>query len=263
MSGKIYGYVRVSTRNQREDRQLVALREYGVASWRIVVEKQSGKDFNRPGYRRLLRRLHAGDTLVIASLDRLGRNYAEIQEQWRIISKERGVASVVLAMPLLTTNENAELGGPLSTDLGLQLLRVVAQTERESIRARQREGIEAAKARGVRFGRPRLAMPEGFADVVAQWRRGEFTALEAARKLGVSRSTFFRRVRELERMRREAGQTSSKKAVAYHVAHYPMRRCELRGIPDVMPLCRTIDPSMGVPIGPPVPGGSDEVPSLL
>ena len=202
MSGKVYGYVRVSTKNQNEERQLIAMRNYGVSEEHIIVEKQSGKDFDRPGYRRLLRKLRPGDTLVIASLDRLGRNYAEIQEQWRIISKERGIAIVVLDMPLLNTKENAELVGQLITDLVLQLLSFVAQTERESIRARQREGIEAAKARGVHFGRPRLALPESFHKTVRAWRKGRFTAFEAARELGVSRSTFFRRVRELERMRK-------------------------------------------------------------
>ena len=202
MSGKIYGYVRVSTKNQNEERQVIAMRNYGVAEERIIVEKQSGKDFDRPGYHRLLRRLRAGDTLVVTSLDRLGRNYAEIQEQWRIISKERGIAIVVLDMPLLNTKENAELVGQLITDLVLQLLSFVAQTERESIRARQREGIEAAKARGVRFGRPRLALPEGFSETVRAWRKGKCTAAEAAQQLGISRSTLFRRVRELERERR-------------------------------------------------------------
>ena len=197
MEGKVYGYVRVSTRNQREDRQLAAMREYGVAEKRIIVEKQSGRDFDRPGYRRLLRRLRAGDTLVIQSLDRLGRNYAEIQEQWRVISKERGVAIVVLDMPLLNTREHTELVGQLISDLVLQLLSFVAQTERESIRERQREGIEAAKARGVRFGRPRADLPAGFEETVEAWRRGEFTAQEAARQFGVSRGTFFNRVREL------------------------------------------------------------------
>lgn len=197
MEGKVYGYVRVSTRNQREDRQLAAMREYGVAEKRIIVEKQSGRDFDRPGYRRLLRRLRAGDTLVIQSLDRLGRNYAEIQEQWRVISKERGVAIVVLDMPLLNTREHTELVGQLISDLVLQLLSFVAQTERESIRERQREGIEAAKARGVRFGRPRAELPAGFEETVEAWRRGEFTAQEAARRLGISRGTFFNRVREL------------------------------------------------------------------
>ena len=197
MEGKVYGYVRVSTRNQREDRQLVALREYGVASGRIVVEKQSGKDFDRLGYQKLLRRLHTGDTLVIQSLDRLGRSYAEIQEQWRVITKERGVAVVVLDMPLLNTREHTELVDQLISDLVLQLLSFVAETERESIRERQREGIDAAKARGVRFGRPRAELPEGFEDTVAAWRRGEYTAQEAARRLGISRGTFFNRVREL------------------------------------------------------------------
>ena len=198
MEGKVYGYVRVSTRNQREDRQLAAMREYGVAEKRIIVEKQSGRDFDRPGYRRLLRRLRAGDTLVIQSLDRLGRNYAEIQEQWRVISKERGVDIVVLDMPLLNTREHTELVGQLISDLVLQLLSFVAQTERESIRERQREGIEAAKARGVRFGRPRAELPAGFEETVEAWRDGAFTAQEAARRLGISRGTFFNRVRELD-----------------------------------------------------------------
>ena len=198
MSGAVYGYVRVSTRNQREDRQLAAMREYGVAEKRIVVEKQSGKDFARPGYQSLLRQLRVGDTLVVQSLDRLGRSYAEIQEQWRVISKERGVNIVVLDMPLLNTREHTELVGRLISDLVLQLLSFVAETERESIRERQREGIEAAKARGVRFGRPRAELPEGFEETVAAWRRGEFTAQEAARQLGISRGTFFRRVDELE-----------------------------------------------------------------
>lgn len=198
MGGKIYGYARVSTQSQHEDRQLAAMREYGVAAGQIVVEKQSGKDFKRPGYQRLLRRLHTGDTLVIQSLDRLGRSYAEIQEQWRVITKERGVAVVVLDMPLLNTREHTELVGQLISDLVLQLLSFVAQTERESIRERQREGIEAAKARGVRFGRPRAELPAGFEETVEAWRRGEFTAQEAARRLGISRGTFFNRVRELD-----------------------------------------------------------------
>ena len=198
MGGKIYGYARVSTQSQHEDRQLAAMREYGVAAGQIVVEKQSGKDFKRPGYQRLLRRLHTGDTLVIQSLDRLGRSYAEIQEQWRVITKERGVAVVVLDMPLLNTREHTELVGQLISDLVLQLLSFVAQTERESIRERQREGIEAAKARGVRFGRPRSKLSEGFEETVAAWRDGAFTAQEAARRLGISRGTFFNRVRELD-----------------------------------------------------------------
>lgn len=197
MSGKIYGYVRVSTQNQHEDRQLAAMREYGVAENHIVVEKQSGKDFDRPKYQRLLRRMHAGDTLVVQSLDRLGRSYTEIQDQWRVISKEQGVAIVVLDMPLLNTQEHTELVGQLITDLVLQLLSFVAQTERESIRERQRAGIDAAMARGVRFGRPRAELTVDFEATVTAWRRGEFTAQEAAQRLGISRGTFFNRVREL------------------------------------------------------------------
>ena len=198
MGGKIYGYVRVSTQHQCEDRQLAAMREYGVSENCIVVEKQSGKDFDRPQYQRLLRRLRAGDTLVVQSIDRLGRSYAEIQEQWRFISKEQGVAIVVLDMPLLNTREHTELVGQLISDLVLQLLSFVAQTERENIRERQRAGIDAAKARGVRFGRPRADFPENYVETVRAWRRGEFNALEASRRLGVSRCTFFNRVRELE-----------------------------------------------------------------
>ena len=196
MGGITYGYVRVSTKNQKEDRQLIALRQYGVEEKRIVVEKQSGKDFERPLYQKLMRRLRAGDTLVVQSLDRLGRDYKEILEQWRVINRERGVSIVVLDMPLLCTKENKELIDRLISDMVLQMLSFVAQTEREKIRERQRQGIEAAKAKGVRFGRPRLEMPENYPEIVARWNRGEFTAREAARMLGVSRSTFFRRVRE-------------------------------------------------------------------
>lgn len=195
MSGEIYGYVRVSTKNQNEDRQMIAMREYGVVEKNIVVEKQSGKDFDRPGYRKLLRKLRSGDTLVITSLDRLGRSYLEIQEQWRMISKERGIAIVVLDMPLLNTKEDTELIGQLISDLVLQLLGFVAQTERENIRARQREGIDAAKARGVRFGRPRKELSdEDFMNVVQLWHGGAFTGREAAQRLGVSLGTFRRRV---------------------------------------------------------------------
>lgn len=201
MGGRVFGYVRVSTKNQHEDRQVVAMREYGVPERNIITEKQSGKDFDRPRYQKLIKRIKQGDTLVIQSLDRLGRDYLEVQEQWRVISKVKGASIVVLDTPLLNTKENAELVGQLVADLVLHLFSYVAQTERENIRKRQREGIEAARARGVKFGRPRKDMPENFAEIVAQWRRGEFTAQEAAEQLGVSRSTFFRRVRELEQER--------------------------------------------------------------
>ena len=197
MGGRTYGYVRVSTKSQNEDRQVIALREYGVAENYIVVEKQSGKNFDRPLYQELIKKLQVGDTLVIQSLDRLGRDYTEIQEQWRIISKELGVAIVVLDMPLLCTQENQELINRLITDLVLQLFSFVAQTERENTKERQRQGIDAAKERGVNFGRPRTELPEGFSQVAESWDRGDFTAREAARMLGMSRSTFFRRLREL------------------------------------------------------------------
>lgn len=201
MNRNVYGYVRVSTKSQNEERQLIAMRKYGVEDKNIIVEKRSGKDFARPGYRRLLRRLRPGDTLVVESLDRLGRDFTDIQEQWRVITRERGVSIVVLDMPLLNTQEDLELVNQFISGMVLQIMSFVAQTERESIRARQREGIDAAMARGVRFGRPRIRLPKCFRDIVAAWRKGRYTALEAARRLGVSRSTFFRRVRELIRER--------------------------------------------------------------
>lgn len=197
MSGKTYGYVRVSTRQQKEDRQMIAMREYGVAEDRIVVEKQSGKDFDRPAYRRLLRRLQAGDTLVVKSIDRLGRNYEEILDQWRYIRQEKEVSIVVLDLPLLNTQEDQELIWRLLNDLVLQILSYVAENERENIRQRQREGIAAAKARGVRFGRPRRELPQDFAETAALWATGILSAREASRQLGLPCSTFLRRVRAL------------------------------------------------------------------
>ena len=155
-----YGYARVSTKEQNELRQLIALREFGLTDRAIFVDKQSGKDFDRRSYQRLLRKLKDGDTLVIKSIDRLGRNYEEILEQWRIITKEKSAAIVVLDMPLLDTRRNRDLTGTLIADIVLQLLSYVAQTEREFIHQRQAEGIAAAKARGVKFGRPRKVLPE-------------------------------------------------------------------------------------------------------
>ena len=154
-----YGYIRVSTKEQHEDRQVIALREWGVASNRIYLDKQSGKDFDRPQYRRLMRKLKQDDLLVVKSIDRLGRNYEEILDQWRVITKEKRADIVVLDMPLLDTRTNRDLTGTLIADIVLQLLSYVAQTEREFIRQRQAEGIAAAKARGVRFGRPLLSAP--------------------------------------------------------------------------------------------------------
>lgn len=189
-----YGYVRVSTREQNEQRQMIAMKEYGVEEARIYTDKQSGKDFARKNYKRLLRRLMSGDTLVIKSIDRLGRNYEEILEQWRCITKEKQAAIVVLDMPLLDTRQTRDLTGTLIADLVLQLLSYVAQTERESIRQRQAEGIAAAKARGVRFGRAPKPLPENFRTVCRRWESGEITGTTAARECGMPLSTFRYRV---------------------------------------------------------------------
>ena len=189
-----YGYVRVSTREQNEQRQMIAMKEYGVEEARIYTDKQSGKDFARKNYKRLLRRLKSGDTLVIKSIDRLGRNYEEILEQWRCITKEKQAAIVVLDMPLLDTRQTRDLTGTLIADLVLQLLSYVAQTERESIRQRQAEGIAAAKARGVRFGRAPKPLPENFRTVCRRWESGEITGTTAARACGMPLSTFRYRV---------------------------------------------------------------------
>ena len=191
-----YGYVRVSTKEQNEDRQMVAMREFGVKDNNVILDKQSGKNFKRPGYRRLIRRLKAGDTLVIKSIDRLGRNYDEILEQWRLLTKEKQVAIVVLDMPLLDTRQGRDLTGMLITDIVLQLLSYVAQTEREFNRQRQAEGIAAAKARGVHFGRKFKDRGENYEAVMAAWYRGEISGRAAARELGVAHGTFQRWCRE-------------------------------------------------------------------
>lgn len=190
-----YGYVRVSTREQNEQRQMLAIKEYGIEKTRIFMDKQSGKDFERPNYKKLIRKLKSGDTLVIKSIDRLGRNYDEILEQWRIITKEKQAAIVVLDMPLLNTQQNRDLTGTLITDIVLQLLSYVAQTEREFIRQRQAEGIAAAKARGVRFGRPAMERPAGYEDIKIRWQRKELSA-RAAKQLRITHGTFLRWVRE-------------------------------------------------------------------
>ena len=184
----IYGYVRVSTKEQKEDRQRIALKDYGVD--RIYTDKQSGKDFERPQYKRLVKRLCPEDVLVVKSIDRLGRNYQDILDQWRVITKEKGAAIVVLDMPLLDTRKNKDLTGTLIADIVLQLLSYVAQTERDFIRQRQREGIAAAKARGVKFGRSPMERPEGFSGVRDLWREGQISGREAARRLGVSQHAF-------------------------------------------------------------------------
>ena len=185
-----YGYARVSTKEQNEERQLIALTGFGIAENAIFVDKQSGKDFERTQYRRLMRKLKNGDTLVVKSIDRLGRNYEEILEQWRIITKEKRAAIVVLDMPLLDTRQNRDLTGTLIADIVLQLLSYVAQTEREFIRQRQAEGIAAAKARGVRFGRQPMQRPEDFPLVQQRWERGEISARQAAAQLKIAHRTF-------------------------------------------------------------------------
>ena len=190
MKGTVFGYVRVSTREQNEARQFIAMREFGIEEKHIFMDKQSGKDFDRPQYKKLIRKIKAGDTLVIKSIDRLGRNYEEIIEQWRVITKEKQAAIVVLDMPLLDTRQGRDLTGTLIADIVLQLLSYVAQTEREFIKRRQAEGIAAAKARGVRFGSKPMEKPDNFSECRSKWEHGEISAREAGRRLNVSHKTF-------------------------------------------------------------------------
>ena len=192
----IYGYIRVSTREQNEDRQLLALRGAAVPDRNIFLDKQSGKDFQRPQYRRLVRRLKKDDLLYIKSIDRLGRNYEEIQNQWRILTKEKGIDIVVLDMPLLDTRRGKDLVGTFLSDIVLQVLSFVAENERVNIRQRQAEGIAAAKKRGVRFGRPCVKPPEDFADIVSNWEAGRLSFREALAQSGLAEATFYRRLRE-------------------------------------------------------------------
>ena len=191
-----YGYIRVSTREQNEQRQLIAMREFGISQNRIYMDKQSGKDFERKNYKRMVRKLKKDDTLVVKSIDRLGRNYEEILEQWRIITKEKQAAIVVLDMPLLDTRQSRDLTGTLIADIVLQLLSYVAQTEREFIRQRQAEGIAAAKRNGVKFGRKPMERPEKFCRLKEQWQQGKISARSAAKELGISHGTFLKWVKE-------------------------------------------------------------------
>ena len=196
MENQIYGYIRVSSRDQNEDRQVIAMREFGIAEKNLVIDKPSGKDFARPGYRRLLRKLKPNDTLVIKSIDRLGRNYDEVLEQWRLLTKEKQVDIVVLDMPLLDTRKGRDLIGTLISDIVLQLLSYVAQTEREFIHQRQAEGIAAAKARGVKFGRKPKERPAEYEHLRDEWRAGRISARAAARQLGVAHRTFMKWVEQ-------------------------------------------------------------------
>lgn len=193
-----YGYVRVSSVDQNEERQLIALCERSVPAKNIFKDKQSGKDFERPQYKKLLKRLKAGDLLYVLSIDRLGRNYEEIQKQWRVLTKEIGADICVIDMPLLDTRNGKDLMGTFIADLVLQILSFVAQNERENIKKRQAQGIAAAKAKGVLFGRPEIPIPDGFVKTVRLWDRGLISTDAALKKCSMSKSTFYRRRRELK-----------------------------------------------------------------
>lgn len=186
----IYGYIRVSSRDQNEERQMIALKEQHVPEKNIFIDKQSGKDFDRPQYRKMLKRLRKNDILCVKSIDRLGRNYVEILEQWRILTKNKGIDIVVLDMPLLDTRRGKDLMGTFISDLVLQVLSFVAESERANIRQRQAEGIAAAKKRGVRFGRIAKPLPDNFHEVYLQWKNGRITGLAAAEACKMPMSTF-------------------------------------------------------------------------
>ena len=190
MPGKIYGYIRVSSTDQNEDRQVIALRGKAVPEQNIYMDKLSGKDFNRPQYRKMVKKMRPGDLLYILSIDRLGRNYEEIQSQWRILTKEIGADICVIDMPLLDTRSGRDLMGTFIADLVLQILSFVAQNERENIRRRQAQGIAAAKARGVRFGRPPRPLPENYPSAYRRWKAGAITGTAAAKECGMPLSTF-------------------------------------------------------------------------
>ena len=191
-----YGYIRVSATDQNLDRQLIALKNAGVETKRIFVDKLSGKDFNRPNYKRLIKRLKRGDLLYIVSIDRLGRNYTEIQEQWRMLIHDKQVDICVLDMPLLDTRNKKDLMGTFVAELVLQILSFVAENERANIRKRQAEGIAAAKVRGVQFGRPKIILPDDFVDIVYAWKQRELTVEDILQRYHISRTTFYRRAKE-------------------------------------------------------------------
>ena len=190
MNQKVYGYIRVSSKDQNEDRQRVAMREFGVQDRYVFMDKQSGKDFDRTQYQRLLKKLDKNSVLVVKSIDRLGRNYTDLNEQWRIITKEKGADIVVIDMPLLDTRREKNLLGTLISDIVLALLSYVAENERINIRQRQAEGIAAAKARGVKFGRPSKPLPDNFEEVYEQWKEKKLTIKQAAKNCGLAESTF-------------------------------------------------------------------------
>ena len=194
---KEYGYVRVSSVDQNERRQIDSMRMVGVGDGNIFIDKQSGCNFDRPNYKKMVRKLKRSDVLYVLSIDRLGRNYEEIQEQWRFLTKDKGVDIVVIDMPLLDTRRGKDLLGTFIADIVLQILSFVAQSEREHIRERQRQGIDAAKARGVRFGRPEKSLPECFPKIVQQWENDQISLPELLSKCDISESTFYRRLRRI------------------------------------------------------------------
>ena len=198
MENKTYGYIRVSSKDQNEERQLISLHTRGVEDGRIYIDKRSGKDFDRPQYRKLVRKLRPGDLLVVQSIDRMGRNYEEVQNQWRLLTREKNVDICVIDMPLLDTRKSRDLTGTLISDIVLQLLSYVAQLEREFIHQRQAEGIAAAKAQGVRFGREPLPVPAEFPEVLDCWKHGKIGSRRAGALLGVSQTTFLKWCKEWE-----------------------------------------------------------------
>lgn len=200
-SNNVYGYIRVSSADQNEDRQMVALTEAGVPEKNIYMDKLSGKNFDRPQYKKLVNKLKSGDLLYVLSIDRLGRNYEEIQNQWRILTKEKGVDICVLDMPLLDTRQGKDLMGTFIADLVLQILSFVAQSERKNIRKRQEQGIAAAKARGVRFGRPEIPIPDNFGNIVSDWEKKKISFEETLKLCNMSEAIFYRKLREYRLMK--------------------------------------------------------------
>lgn len=201
MQSKIYGYIRVSSADQNEDRQLIAMQELEIPEKMIFLDKCSGKDFDRPQYKRMVRRLRRGDLLYVKSIDRLGRNYADIQEQWRYLTRDIGVDIAVIDMPLLDTRNGKDLMGTFIADLVLQILCFVAQSEREAIKQRQAEGIAAAKAKGMVFGRPPCPIPDEFSMMVYEWEHKRISVRDIVTHCNISESTFYRRLRELREIR--------------------------------------------------------------
>ena len=191
-----YGYVRVSSTDQNEDRQMIALHQVGVEDKHIFMDKQSGKDFDRPQYKKMVKKMRHGDLLYVLSIDRLGRNYDEIQHQWRILTKEIGIDVCVIDMPLLDTRMSKDLLGTFVADLVLQVLSFAAHNERDNIKKRQAEGIAAARARGVHLGRPVKEAPENFPEIVKAWEKGEITLAEALTRCNMGQTSFYRRRRE-------------------------------------------------------------------